>query len=146
MHQKFPQSSTVLRVFALILACFFSAVAAMAQGKVTNIEPVTQAETVATSENPSVAEIAVTATDPSARKADAKSPKPAAETSTITSTAVTKSNDTAGTRSATNDYKKSLSDLQTLYESDVRKLEQRNTQVKGLFRDGIISRVEMDKS
>ena len=38
MHHLFPQSSKALRVFALILAAFFSAGAAMAQQKATNIE------------------------------------------------------------------------------------------------------------
>ncbi|HMJ26991.1 MAG TPA: transglycosylase SLT domain-containing protein, partial [Pyrinomonadaceae bacterium] len=45
-----------------------------------------------------------------------------------------------------NDYKNSLADLQALYERQVQKLEQQNTQFKELYKDGLISRVEMDKS
>src|ERR1041385_1415708 len=39
MHHKFPQSSTILRVFALILTSWLCAVAAMAQENVTAIAP-----------------------------------------------------------------------------------------------------------
>ncbi len=39
MHQKFPQSSAILRVFALIVTCLFCGVAAMAQDKPANVPP-----------------------------------------------------------------------------------------------------------
>ena len=37
MHHKFPQSSAILRVFALIATCLFCGVSAMAQEKTTNV-------------------------------------------------------------------------------------------------------------
>ena len=42
MHQKFPQSSVILRVFALILTCLFCGLAAMAQDKTANVTPLAQ--------------------------------------------------------------------------------------------------------
>src|SRR3989442_1416202 len=39
MHHKFPQSSVILRVFALILTCLFFGVAAMAQDKPSVVPP-----------------------------------------------------------------------------------------------------------
>jgi soluble lytic murein transglycosylase-like protein len=44
------------------------------------------------------------------------------------------------------DYKKALGELETLYQREVQRLEQRNDQSKELYRDGLISRVEMEKS
>ncbi|HEY6122094.1 MAG TPA: lytic transglycosylase domain-containing protein, partial [Pyrinomonadaceae bacterium] len=52
----------------------------------------------------------------------------------------------ANTDNAANDYKKGLNDLVSLYERDVQKLEQQNSQAKDLYRDGLIARVEMEKS
>ena len=100
MHQKVRQSSVILRVFALILGCFFAAAAAMAQESGTGVPPVNHAQ--------------------DARATD--------------------------TTNQLNDYKKSLADLQALYERQVQKLEQQNTQFKELYKDGLISRVEMEKS
>jgi soluble lytic murein transglycosylase-like protein len=59
-----------------------------------------------------------------------------------------KSNDStapgAGNRST--NYKQTLNNLETLYEHEVQKLEQHSNQAKALYRDGLISRVEMEKS
>ena len=155
MHQKFFQSSIVLRVFALILACFFSAVAAMAQEKITNIGPSAQPQAsgsvgttgVAETKLPptdsaplkTTTELAPTALTPVTKSNDSKAPA---------STPVTKSDDSAVpvTANAANDYKKNLSDLQALYEREVQKLEQKNDQVKGLYRDGLMARVDVEKS
>ena len=65
-----------------------------------------------------------------------------------TSTPAKKSNDSTApsTSNGSSDYKKTLNDLETLYEGEVQKREQQNNQAKGLYRDGLISRVEMDKS
>ena len=41
-------------------------------------------------------------------------------------------------------YKESLSSLSTLYRNQVQKLEKQNEQLKGLFKDGLISRVELE--
>jgi soluble lytic murein transglycosylase-like protein len=145
MQQKFLNSSIVLRVFALILACFFSAAAATAQQKPANIAPATQAGTVATGGNSAAGETGVSRTDPASPKAPAQIPA-------TTSTPASKSNDnqaastSPNTINASSDYKKTLNDLEVLYEREVQKLDQQNTQVKGLYRDGLISRVEMEKS
>ena len=42
--------------------------------------------------------------------------------------------------------KSSLTDLSTLYKNEVERLEKRQQQSKGLFNDGLISRVEFEKS
>ena len=42
MHQKFPQSSAILRVFALIMTCLFCGLAAMAQDKTAPVTPLAQ--------------------------------------------------------------------------------------------------------
>src|SRR5262245_42313536 len=44
------------------------------------------------------------------------------------------------------DYKKSLNELRVLYDNDVQKLEKINNQLKELYKDGIIARVEMEAS
>lgn len=44
------------------------------------------------------------------------------------------------------DYKSLLNNLKALYEREVQRLEQQNTQSKDLYRDGLISRVDMEKS
>jgi soluble lytic murein transglycosylase-like protein len=145
MHQKFLNSSIVLRVFALILACFFSVMAAVAQEKATNIAPATEARTVATGGNSATGETSGSPTKTASPKAPEQIPA-------TTSTPAAKSNDdkvpstSSNTINASSDYKKTLDDLEVLYEREVQKVEQQNTQVKELYRDGLISRVEMDKS
>src|SRR6266571_2851026 len=115
MHQTFRKSSTVPRVFALILAAFFSAGAAMAQQKATNIEPSGQPRTTGTVGTPGIAKTNLPASDSASRKATVE---PAADASKP----VTKSNDSAATSTApsatkaSSDYKKTLSNLAALYE------------------------------
>jgi soluble lytic murein transglycosylase-like protein len=58
----------------------------------------------------------------------------------------TKPNDSTSTSNGSSDYKKTLNDLETLYEREVQKLEQQSNQAKDLYRGGLISRVEMEKS
>jgi len=41
-------------------------------------------------------------------------------------------------------YKDSLKSLSKLYQNEVQKLEKQNEQLKGLFKDGVISRVELE--
>lgn len=41
-------------------------------------------------------------------------------------------------------YKDSLNSLSTLYQNEVQRLEQKNQQAKDLYKDGLISRVEME--
>jgi soluble lytic murein transglycosylase-like protein len=51
-----------------------------------------------------------------------------------------------GSDNAISDYKSSLSSLSDLYQTQVKKLEKQNEQSKQLFKDGLISRVDMEKS
>ena len=141
MHQKSLQSSAILRVFAVILTCSFFAVAAMAQDKAANITPAFQAGTVATGGNSAAGK-----TDPSA--IDSTPRKTTAGLAGSPSTPVTESNDSAapGVSNGSTDYKKTLNNLETLYEREVQRLEQQNTQAKEIYREGLISRVEMEKS
>ena len=145
MHQKFSQSSTVLRVLALSLACLFSSVAALAQEKAANIEPSVQPQSSGTVETPRTGETNLPATDAARRKATS-------EPSANTSKPATKSNNSAAlgaissAGNASNAYKTALSELQALHEREVQKLEQQNNQLKALYHDGLIARVEMEKS
>lgn len=47
---------------------------------------------------------------------------------------------------AGSDYKTNLNGLATLYQNEVTRLEKQNSTSKDLFKDGLISRVEMEKS
>lgn len=51
-----------------------------------------------------------------------------------------------GSDKSVSDYKSSLSSLSDLYQTQVKKLEKQNEQTKQLFKDGLISRIEMEKS
>src|SRR6266851_3594977 len=150
MHHKFPQSSTALSVFAMILTCLFCAVAAMAQEKAAIVEPSAQPQTIGTAGTPAAGKADVLSTDSAPSKTRAEAPA-------LTSTLVTKPNDSAPTTSTpatrlkdnaargSSDYEKTLNDLQTLYEREVQKLEQQNNKAKELYRDGLVARVEMEK-
>jgi soluble lytic murein transglycosylase-like protein len=139
MNQK-RQSPAVIRVSALILTSFFSVGAAMAQVDPANTTSASQPGTVATSVNLATAKTSLPPTDPASQKATAESPA-------TVSTPLTKSNENSAKGPvAANDYKQALNNLETLYQDDVQKLEQRNKQAKELYRDGLISRVEMEKS
>ncbi|HEY6119933.1 MAG TPA: hypothetical protein VIV66_08240, partial [Pyrinomonadaceae bacterium] len=122
MH-SFRQSSRVLRVFALVLVSLVSGVAAIAQ-QPSNVGLTSQVQSFDTPGNPST-------TDKN-RSSDPSSLKPAAEIAPTTWTAKPKS--IANTDNAANDYKKGLNDLVSLYERDVQKLEQQNSQAKDLYR------------
>lgn len=47
---------------------------------------------------------------------------------------------------STADFKSSLSSLSTLYQNEVQRLDKRNTQSQALYKDGLISRLEMEAS
>lgn len=64
-----------------------------------------------------------------------------APTAPATSASSTTANAATGT-----DYKSSLASLSTLYQSQVQKLEKHNEQMKGLYKDGLIARLEMEAS
>ena len=126
---------------AVILACLFCAAAAMAQEKAANVAPASQAGTVAVGGNSAAGKTGLSSSDPAARKTATELPAP-------TSTLVTESSDSTapGASNVATDYKKTLGNLETLYEREAQKLEQQNTQAKELYREGLISRVEMEKS
>ena len=52
----------------------------------------------------------------------------------------------SGQANAVDSYKTSLNSLSALYQTEVQKLEKQNEQLKGLFKDGLVSRVELDGS
>jgi len=137
MHRKFPLSSPVLRLLALLLTCLFSAGVAVAQKNPANMEPSSQPQTVGTVGNPAASKAGAPTIDPESRNPTATIPASA-------STPVTKSN--GSTDNATKDYKKTLNDLAALYQGQVQKLEQQNKQVKELYGQGLLSRVEMETS
>ena len=110
MNQEFPQSSAILRVFALFLVCLFGAVAARAQ---ENDGPGAQAQTAATGQVEAPA------------RTDSKAP------ATVDPAA---------------DYKSNLAALSTLYQNEVQRLEKQNNQAKDLYKDGLISRIDMETS
>jgi soluble lytic murein transglycosylase-like protein len=150
MHRKSLKSSAISRVFGLILICFFFTASAMAQEKVTSA-PSAQPQTIDTVASTSAGQASVV-------PAEAASQKQKAEASTTTSTPAAKSNgnetvaSTVATKSSgsndkpADDYKHSLNTLSTLYQSEVQRLEKQNNQLKDLYREGLISRVELEGS
>src|SRR2546423_12782166 len=52
----------------------------------------------------------------------------------------------ASAATSKDDYKNSLNSLATLYQNQVQRLEKQNATSKDLYRDGLISRVEMETS
>jgi soluble lytic murein transglycosylase-like protein len=69
----------------------------------------------------------------------------AAQTSVPAPTAPA-SEPSSATANASPDYKSSLAALSTLYQGQVQKLEKHNEQMKGLYKDGLIARLEMEAS
>jgi soluble lytic murein transglycosylase-like protein len=95
------------------------------------------------------AQQAPTNTQPAGAQPSKTAPAPAAaplknQPTNAPGVAAPKSNDAAASPIA--DYKQSLKDLTALYEKDVQKLEQENTQAKELYHDGLISRLAMEAS
>jgi soluble lytic murein transglycosylase-like protein len=155
MHQKVRTSSVILRVFALILGCFFAAVTAVAQEKAANVAPATQPQAISTAVTPATGNSSISASDLVTPKATSGTPAINAPgvgarvpSQTAAPSAATKSDDKTapGTSNVVNDYKKSLAALQALYEREVQKLDQQNIQIKGLYKDGLVSRVDVEKS
>ncbi len=66
--------------------------------------------------------------------------------STTTTGPVSAAKSNGDTTNSANDYKGSLTALSTLYENEVHRLEQRNSQSKELYNQGLISRVDMEAS
>ena len=117
MHQKFPQPSKALRVLALILISLVCGLAAM--GQESNGAVPVRPDTASTLKPPATAGEAGYAL-PNGRA-------------------------TAPANTA-NNYKSTLTALLTLYQAEVQRLEQKNNQSKELYKDGLISRVELESS
>jgi soluble lytic murein transglycosylase-like protein len=128
MNSVFSKSSVNLRVFALILTFLCCSAAATAQEKGSTSG---QTRTV-TIENPPVT--------PSGTDGAKTSPTQSKENNGASSDSA------AATPSAATDYKTGLNSLSNLYQNEVQRLEQKNNQSKELFKDGLISRVEMEAS
>ena len=141
MQQESQKSSVILRVFAVILTSTFFAMAATAQEKGANVTSAAQTGTVSASAGPANGKTDLPGTNSAL-------PKTTVEPPATTSTPVTKSSDNGAsvTGGGSTEYKTTLNNLATLYERDVQKIEQQNNQAKELYRDGLISRVEMEKS
>ena len=139
MQQKSQKSSVILRVFAAILVCSFFAVAAVAQDKAASVASAAQAGTVATSGSSAKGKADLSASDSAPQR-------PTTELPLTASTPATKSTDSTATSNGSTDYKTTLNNLEALYQREVQRLEQQNTQAKGLYNDGLISRVELEKS
>jgi hypothetical protein len=149
MHQKVRQSSVILRVFAVILACLFSTAAAMAQEKPASVAASGQPQSISIVAAPLNGNSDALATGLEYPKAalDTSTAKKSTNSAEATARQAAKSNVMAPpAANGSNEFKKNLSDLQALYERQVQKLEQQNTQIKALFHDGLVSRVEMEKS
>ena len=102
-------------------------------------------EASAAASKPAVAEAGTAVPHPQAptatkeainQRASAPAPKPAA-----VETPATANN---GAPTVIDAYKNSLNSLSGLYQSEVQKLEKQNEQFKGLFKDGLISKNELD--
>ena len=78
---------------------------------------------------------------PAATTADTNTSKAVSNTAPTTS-AVTNRNASEGPEA----YKTSLNSLSELYQNEVKRLEQKNTQARDLYKDGLISRVDMEAS
>jgi soluble lytic murein transglycosylase-like protein len=137
MNSKFPQSSAILRVFALMLICLSCSAAAMAQEKDTGL-PQTQTVKV---ENASVTVSGTGGVGSSSVQPKEGKTVPADVRTTAPETTAASSNIPF---TAENSYKNSLNSLSSLYQNEVQKLQQKNNQAKELYKDGLISRIEME--
>ena len=136
MNSVFSKSSANLRVFALILTFLCCSAAATAQEKSMALgqtqsvtienSPVTPGGTGGAKISPTQSTLPETAAAPSAEATKAISNKDAGTPAT--------------------DYKTGLNSLSGLYQNEVQRLELKNNQSKELFKDGLISRVEMEAS
>lgn len=137
MNSVFYKSSANLRVFALILTFLGCSAATMAQEKsLSSGQP--QPVTI---ENSAVTGGAKTS--PVQSSEAAKTLPDNRVTAPSNGSAIVPNKDAGAAES---NYKSSLNSLSTLYQNEVQKLEQKNTQAKDLFKDGLISRVEMEAS
>lgn len=142
MNSVFSKSPVNLRVFMLILTCLCGSVAAQAQEKGASSG---QPQTV-TIEKSSVS---TGGTDgPGTSPAPSKEPNKALLDNRATAPLADAASGTSDKDTATpaSNYKSSLNSLSTLYQKEVQRVEQKNSQAQELFKDGLISRVEMEAS
>jgi soluble lytic murein transglycosylase-like protein len=140
MNSVFYKSSANLRVFALILTFLCCSAAATAQEKGATLG---QTQTV-TIENPPVTSGGTDGAKTSATQS--KENNGALPGSAAPSPEATKASPDKDAGTPATDYKTGLNTLSSLYQNEVQKLEQKNNQWKELFKDGLISRVEMEAS
>jgi len=142
MNSVFSKSSANLRVFALILTFLCCSAAATAQEKVSTSGQ-TQTVTIQNAPVTSGGTDGAKTSPTQSKENNGALPVSAAATPSPEATKASSTKD-AG-RPAT-DYKTGLNTLSSLYQNEVQKLEQKNNQSKELFKDGLISRVEMEAS
>jgi soluble lytic murein transglycosylase-like protein len=82
----------------------------------------------------------------SAGSVRAQAERPTEPTKTSASTTAKAAPEGQTTAPNATEYKSSLSSLSTLYQNEVQRLEKQNTQSKDLYKDGLISRVDMEAS
>jgi soluble lytic murein transglycosylase-like protein len=141
MNSVFSKSSANLRVFALILTFLGCSAAARAQEKGSTLGQ-TPTATVENSSVTSGGTEGVKTTSTQSKENNGALPASAAAPSAD----ATKASSNKDAVTPATDYKTSLNSLSNLYQNDVQKLEQKNNQSKELFKDGLISRVEMEAS
>jgi soluble lytic murein transglycosylase-like protein len=142
MNSVFSKSSANLRVFALILTFLCCSAAATAQEKVSTSGQ-TQTVTIQNAPVTSGGTDGAKTSPTQSKENNGALPVSAAATPSPEATKAS-SNKDAGTPAT--DYKTGLNTLSSLYQNEVQKLEQKNNQSKELFKDGLISRVEMEAS
>src|SRR4051812_31360762 len=121
---------------ALLLFCFVSVSSASAQTEKATSPAATSAEPAPAAATPS----------PSPAAANTSS-KPAAANVTAAASDAGAATTTGGSTSPiVSEYKSSLNSLSSLYLNEVQRLEKQNTQSKDLYKDGLISRVDMEAS
>src|SRR5262249_37620579 len=94
----------------------------------------TQTSTLASPGNPDVSKPTLT-----------QPPQKSANGSSATDASSSSKSDAIGDN-PNKDYKSSLNALSTLYQDEVQRLEKQNNQAKELYKEGLISRMEMERS
>ena len=131
-ESRSPDLTKIKQILVVILSLFsFAFVASAQQSAPTATAVSAQPSTTTEAAVPSAASNAVKATT------NAVSPQPVAPVPNSTRTPAVKPVD---------EYKNSLNSLLALYEQDVQRLEKENTQLKELFKDGLVARNAVEAS
>src|SRR4030095_6111532 len=142
MNSVFSKSSANMRVFALILTFLCCSAAVTAQEKGATLG---QTQTV-TTENPPVTSGGSDGHKPPPIKSKENNGALPDSSVAAPSAEATKASAKKDAGTIANDYKTGLNSLSNLYQNEVQRLEQKNNQWKELFKDGLISRGEMEAS